>query len=166
LVGRREKDMRQKYSHEEPDEISRNVIEVVRDEGAARAISKFIDPSLCWDDIAWFKSITNMPIIIKGIQTAEDAVLAAKYGCQGVVLSNHGGRQLDFAPSSIEILAEVMDALKRENLDQGFEVYIDGGIRRGSDIFKAIALGAKGVGIGRPCLVSFMLLHIGGRERE
>lgn len=149
--------MRQKYSQEDPDEISRNATEVDRDSGAARAISKFIDPSLCWDDVAWFKSITKMPIIIKGIQTPEDAVLAAKYGCQGVVLSNHGGRQLDFSPSSIEILAEVMEALKRENLDgPGFEVYIDGGIRRGSDIFKAIALGAKGVGIGRPCLVSVL----------
>lgn len=148
--------MRQKYSQEDPEEISRNSTEVVRDQGAARAISNFIDPSLCWDDIAWFKSITNMPILIKGIQTAQDAVLAAKYGCKGIVLSNHGGRQLDFAPSAIEILAEVMDALKRENLDEGFEVYIDGGIRRGSDIFKAIALGAKGVGIGRPFLVSYL----------
>ncbi|GAA5801057.1 hypothetical protein HPULCUR_006499 [Helicostylum pulchrum] len=155
-AGHREKDMRQKYSQEAPDEISRNSTEVVRDQGAARAISNFIDPSLCWDDIAWFKSITNMPILIKGIQTAQDAVLAAKYGCKGIVLSNHGGRQLDFAPSAIEILAEVMDALKRENLDEGFEVYIDGGIRRGSDIFKAIALGAKGVGIGRPFLVSYI----------
>jgi L-lactate dehydrogenase (cytochrome) len=159
--------MRQKYSHEEPDEIQRNSTEVVRDEGAARAISKFIDPSLCWDDLTWFKSITKMPILIKGIQTAEDAVLAAKYGCQGVVLSNHGGRQLDFAPSSIEILAEVMEALKREGLDnQGFEVYIDGGIRRGSDIFKAIALGAKGVGIGRPCLVCNMSCERGVEKRS
>lgn len=149
--------MRQKYSQEDPDEIARNATEVTRDEGAARAISKFIDPSLCWDDIAWFKSITNMPILIKGIQTPEDAVLAAKYGCQGIVLSNHGGRQLDFAPSSIEILAETMEALKREGLEKNFEVYIDGGIRRGSDIFKAIALGAKGVGIGRPFLVSLEL---------
>ncbi|KAI8991531.1 FMN-dependent dehydrogenase-domain-containing protein [Mycotypha africana] len=151
-LGRREKDMRQKYSQEEPDEIAKSDTEFNRDEGAARAISAFIDPALCWNDIAWFKSITKMPILIKGIQTPEDAVLAAKHGCQGVVLSNHGGRQLDFAPSSIEILAETMEALKKENLDKNFEVYIDGGIRRGSDIFKAIALGAKGVGIGRPFL--------------
>lgn len=158
IIGRREKDMRMKYSQEDPDEIQRNDTEVNRDEGAARAISSFIDPALCWDDIAWFRSITKMPILIKGVQTAEDAVLAAKYGCQGIVLSNHGGRQLDFAPSAIEILAETMDALKRENLDKNFEVYIDGGIRRGSDIFKAIALGAKGVGIGRPFLVKFLFL--------
>ncbi|KAI8393581.1 FMN-dependent dehydrogenase-domain-containing protein [Radiomyces spectabilis] len=151
-LGRREKDMRQKYSQEAPDELSDS--DIPRNEGAARAISTFIDPSLSWADIPWFRSITKMPIIIKGIQTAEDAVIAAKCGCQGVVLSNHGGRQLDFAPSSIEILAEVMEALKKEGLDQGFEVYIDGGIKRGSDIFKALALGAKGVGIGRPALVS------------
>lgn len=155
MIGRREKDMRQKYSLDAPEEIERSATEMRRDEGAARAISKFIDPSLCWDDIAWFKSITKMPILIKGIQTPEDAVLAAKHGCQGIVVSNHGGRQLDFAPSAIEILPEVMSALKREKLDEGFEVYVDGGIRRGSDIFKAIALGAKGVGIGRPSLVSY-----------
>jgi L-lactate dehydrogenase (cytochrome) len=154
-IGRREKDMRQKYDQEAPDEIERKKTEVNRNEGAARAISQFIDPSLCWDDIAWFRTITKMPILIKGVQTAEDAVLAAKAGCQGVVLSNHGGRQLDFAPSAIEILAEVMDALRAECLlDNGFEVYVDGGIRRGSDIFKAIALGATGVGIGRPALVN------------
>ncbi|KAI7905730.1 FMN-dependent dehydrogenase-domain-containing protein [Cokeromyces recurvatus] len=164
-LGRREKDMRQKYLQEDPEEIVRNVTKVKRDEGAARAISSFIDPSLCWDDIAWFKKITKLPILIKGIQTAEDAVLAAKYGCQGIVLSNHGGRQLDFAPSSIEILAETMSALRRENLDKGFEVYIDGGIRRGSDIFKAIALGAKGVGIGRPCLYAMSSYGVEGVEK-
>ncbi|KAI9475878.1 MAG: FMN-dependent dehydrogenase-domain-containing protein [Benjaminiella poitrasii] len=164
-LGRREKDMRQKYSQEDPEEIVRNVTEVRRDEGAARAISTFIDPSLCWDDVVWFKKITKMPILIKGIQTPEDAVLAAKYGCQGVVLSNHGGRQLDFAPSSIEILAETMEALRKENLDKDFEVYIDGGIRRGSDIFKAIALGAKGVGIGRPCLYAMSAYGVEGVEK-
>ncbi|KAI8344929.1 FMN-dependent dehydrogenase-domain-containing protein [Blakeslea trispora] len=164
-LGHREKDMRQKYSQEEPDEFTRSGSEINRDQGAARAISSFIDPSLCWDDVAWFKSITKMPILIKGIQTPEDAVLAAKHGCQGIVLSNHGGRQLDFAPSSIEILAETMEALKKENLDKGFEVYIDGGIRRGTDIFKAIALGAKGVGIGRPCLYAMSTYGVAGVER-
>jgi L-lactate dehydrogenase (cytochrome) len=65
-----------------------------RSQGAARAISSYIDPSLSWDDIAWFKSITSMPIVLKGIQTGEDAVLAAKSGVAGIVISNHGGRQL------------------------------------------------------------------------
>ncbi|KAI9281841.1 FMN-dependent dehydrogenase-domain-containing protein [Sporodiniella umbellata] len=149
-LGRREKDMRQKYMMDAPEEMSAG--EMARDEGAAKAISSFIDPALCWEDIAWFKSITKMPIIIKGIQTADDAIMAAKVGCQGIVVSNHGGRQLDFSPSSIETLPQVMTALKKEGIDKKFEVYLDGGIRRGSDIFKAIALGAKGVGIGRPAL--------------
>ncbi|KAI7859890.1 hypothetical protein BDC45DRAFT_431869 [Circinella umbellata] len=163
---RREKDMRQKYSQEAPDEMD-NDDSFQRDEGAARAISAFIDPSLNWKDVAWFKSITKMPIIIKGIQTAEDAVLAWKYGCAGVVLSNHGGRQLDFAPSAVEILPEVIDALKREGCDpkKDFDVYIDGGIRRGSDIFKAVALGAKGVGIGRPFLFAMSGYGDKGVER-
>ncbi|KAI8059998.1 uncharacterized protein B0P05DRAFT_581422 [Gilbertella persicaria] len=165
FVRHREKDMRQKYSEEEPDELARNDTEINRDQGAARAISSFIDPSLCWDDVAWLKSITKMPVLIKGVQTPEDAVLAAKYGCQGVVLSNHGGRQLDFAPSAIEILAETMEALRKEKLDKDFEVYIDGGIRRGTDIFKAIALGAKGVGIGRPFLYAMSTYGVAGVER-
>lgn len=97
----------------------------------------------------WFKSITKMPLILKGVQCWEDAVKAAEMGLQGVVLSNHGGRQLDFARSGIEILVEVVYELKKRNLwsDQ-FEVYIDGGVRRAGDVMKAIALGAKGVGIG------------------
>ncbi|KAG0163237.1 hypothetical protein DFQ28_000261 [Apophysomyces sp. BC1034] len=151
-LGRREKDMRQKYIQAVADALERNEPNEDLNRGAAGTLTAFIDPSLCWDDLQWFQSITNMPILLKGIQTTEDAVRAAKYGCRGVVLSNHGGRQLDFAPSPIEILADVMDALKREGLDKNFEVYIDGGIRRGTDIYKAIALGAKGVGIGRPSL--------------
>ncbi|CAO3620244.1 unnamed protein product [Cunninghamella echinulata] len=150
-LGRREKDMRVKYSHEAPGEMDDHE-DIERNEGAARYISTFIDPSLGWNDLEWIKSITKMPILLKGIQTPEDAVLAAKHGCAGIVISNHGGRQLDTAPSAIEILPEVMDALRAEQLDKGFEVYIDGGIRRGSDIFKAVALGAKGCGIGRPAL--------------
>jgi L-lactate dehydrogenase (cytochrome) len=145
--------MRVKYSDDGPEEMEGQK-DINRDEGAARYISTFIDPSLNWEDLTWLKSITTMPIMLKGIQTPEDAVLAARHGCSGIVISNHGGRQLDFAPSAIELLPEIMDALRAEGLDKNFEVYIDGGIRRGSDIFKAVALGAKGVGIGRPALVS------------
>ncbi|KAI8875301.1 hypothetical protein K501DRAFT_261360 [Backusella circina FSU 941] len=153
-LGRRERDLRAKLAMQEPDAVDAHInTQADPKEGRITVLNSFIDATLNWDDIAWFKSVTKMPIVIKGVQTAEDAVLAAKYGCQGVVLSNHGGRQLDFAPSGIEILAETMDALKREGIDLSkFEVYVDGGIRRGSDIFKAIALGAKGVGIGRPAL--------------
>ncbi|KAI8140899.1 putative mitochondrial cytochrome b2 [Fennellomyces sp. T-0311] len=162
-VGRREKDMRQKFVPEGPKEMDSS--EIDRSGGTSASMSSFIDPSLNWSDIAWFKSVTKLPIFLKGIQTFEDAILAARHGCKGIVLSNHGGRQLDFAPSPIELLPEVMDALKREYLDKDFEVYIDGGIRRGSDIFKAIALGAKGVGIGRPFLYAMGTYGQKGVER-
>jgi len=97
------------------------------------------------------------------MQCAEDAVLALRYGCQGVVLSNHGGRQLDTARSGIEVLAEVMDALRKEPgySKEHFSVFVDGGVRRGADIFKAIALGASAVGIVRGCGYMIMSLPCG-----
>lgn len=149
-LGRREKDMRNKFTDEPPDLQKKD--DVKRSQGTAKAITKFIDPSLCWDDIKWFQSITKMPIILKGVQCGEDAILAVKHGVQGIVVSNHGGRQLDYARSGIEVLVEVMDALKSIGADKKLDVFVDGGIRRGTDIFKAIALGAKAVGIGRPVL--------------
>ncbi|KAK4704179.1 L-lactate dehydrogenase (cytochrome), partial [Phenoliferia sp. Uapishka_3] len=150
-LGRREKDMRQKFVSEGSNVQADS--DTDKSQGAARAISSFIDPGLSWKDLDWFKSITKMPIILKGVQCWEDAVLAAEAGCQGVVLSNHGGRQLDFAKSGIDILVEVMRELRaRDLLKNGFEVYIDGGVRRAGDVIKAIALGAKAVGIGRPFL--------------
>ncbi|GAA5895131.1 hypothetical protein JCM5296_000889 [Sporobolomyces johnsonii] len=155
-LGRREKDMRQKFADEGSDVQNKQGENVDKSQGAARAISSFIDPGLSWKDIPWFKSITKMPIVLKGVQCWEDAVLAAEAGLAGVVLSNHGGRQLDFARSGIEILAEVMRELrKRDLLKNGFEVYIDGGVRRAGDVLKAIALGAKAVGIGRPFLYAY-----------
>ncbi|KAJ3299962.1 hypothetical protein HK104_005659 [Borealophlyctis nickersoniae] len=149
-LGRREKDMRTKFIDDAPDVQDNNTI--TRNSGAARAISQFIDPALSWKDLKWFKSITTMPIMLKGIQCGEDAVMAAKAGVAGMVLSNHGGRQLDTARSGIEILVEVMDALRAAKLDKKVEIYVDGGFRRGTDIFKALALGAKAVGLGRPFL--------------
>jgi len=96
-----------------------------------------------------------MRILLKGIQCGEDAVQAYQMGLQGCVLSNHGGRQLDTCRSGIEVLPEVMDALKEAGCPPGaFSVVIDGGVRRGADIFKAVALGATAVGVGRPVLYS------------
>ncbi|GAA5844598.1 hypothetical protein JCM3766R1_002676 [Sporobolomyces carnicolor] len=155
-LGRREKDMRQKFADEGSDVQNKSGEDTDKSQGAARAISSFIDPGLSWKDLSWFKSITKMPIILKGVQCWEDAVLAAEAGCQGVVLSNHGGRQLDFARSGIEILEEVMRELRKRNLlKNGFEVYIDGGVRRAGDVLKAVALGATAVGIGRPFLYAY-----------
>jgi len=154
-LGRREKDMRMKFA-DTGSNVQQGDGSVDKSQGAARAISSFIDPGLSWDDIPWFKSITKMPLILKGVQCWEDAVKAAEMGLQGVVLSNHGGRQLDFTRSGIEILVETVDALKKRNLwGPHFEVYIDGGVRRAGDVLKAVALGAKGVGLGRPFLYAY-----------
>ncbi|KAJ1949573.1 Hydroxyacid oxidase 1 [Linderina pennispora] len=106
------------------------------------------DQSLSWENgIAWLKSITKLPIIVKGILTAEDTRLAIKYGCAGVIVSNHGGRQLDGTLASIDALPQVVEAAGDK-----IEVYMDGGIRKGTDIFKALALGARAVFVARPVL--------------
>lgn len=162
-LGRREKDMRLKFT-----DTGSNVQKGQKtdtSQGAARAISTFIDPSLSWADIPWFQSITKMPIILKGVQRVEDVLRAAEAGVQGVVLSNHGGRQLDFARSGIEILAETMPVLRQHGLDKKIDVFIDGGVRRGTDILKALCLGAKGVGIGRPFLYAMSTYGQAGVER-
>uniref|UniRef100_A0A8C8RYC8 (S)-2-hydroxy-acid oxidase n=1 Tax=Pelusios castaneus TaxID=367368 RepID=A0A8C8RYC8_9SAUR len=106
-----------------------------------------IDPSINWNDIYWLQSLTHLPIIIKGILTKEDADLAVRHGVQGIIVSNHGGRQLDGGPATIDALIEIVDAVQDK-----VEVYLDGGIRTGSDVLKALALGAKCVFIGRPAL--------------
>ncbi|KAJ8027350.1 Hydroxyacid oxidase 2 [Holothuria leucospilota] len=99
-----------------------------------------------WDDIAWIRSITRLPVILKGIITDENAKEAVAAGVQGIIVSAHGGRQLDGVKAPIEALPEVVDAVR----DSGIEIYMDGGVRSGRDIFKALALGAKAVFIGRP----------------
>ncbi|KFP40023.1 Hydroxyacid oxidase 2 [Chlamydotis macqueenii] len=106
-----------------------------------------LDPSVTWNDIYWLRRLTRLPIIIKGILTKEDAELAVKHGVQGIIVSNHGGRQLDGGPATIDALVEVVEAVQGR-----VEVYLDGGIRKGSDVLKALALGAKCVFIGRPAL--------------
>jgi L-lactate dehydrogenase (cytochrome) len=164
-LGRRERDMRNKAK------MSANVQTKQKDkiptqQGTTRAISSFIDPSLQWSDMPWFKSITSMPIILKGVQTGKDAVRAYEMGMDGLVVSNHGGRQLDYARSGIEMLVEIMDALNSIGADlEKFTVLVDGGFRRGSDLFKALALGAKGVGIGRPTLVGMAAYGEEGVEK-
>ncbi|RAO72477.1 uncharacterized protein BHQ10_008489 [Talaromyces amestolkiae] len=164
-LGRREKDMRVKFSDTGSNVQASGGDNIDRSQGAARAISSFIDPSLSWKDIPWFKSITKMPIILKGVQCVEDVLRAVEAGVEGVVLSNHGGRQLDFARSGIEVLAEVMPILRERGWENKIEIFIDGGIRRGTDIIKALCLGAKGVGIGRPFLYAMSTYGQEGVER-
>lgn len=119
--------------------------------GTAVTLSDFIasqfDPSLSWDDIAWFRERWPGTIVIKGIQSVADASRAAQHGVDGVMLSNHGGRQLDHAPSPLDLVAPVRDAVS-DNL----AVICDGGVRRGSDIIKALALGADACTMGRSYL--------------
>ncbi|CAK48339.1 FMN-dependent alpha-hydroxy acid dehydrogenase [Aspergillus niger CBS 101883] len=120
--------------------------------GLGRSMGQYIDAGFTWEDLAWLKQNTFLPIVLKGVQTAEDAVLAVEHGVDGIVVSNHGGRSLDTSTSSIAVLLEI-----RRRCPQVFdrlEVFVDGGIRRGTDIIKAICLGAKAVGMGRHFLYS------------
>lgn len=151
-LGRREKDMRSKNVSDEVDTAVQRGQEKDTENGAARAISSFIDTSLNWKDIAWFRLVTKLPIILKGVQTVADSLKAIEHGVEGIVLSNHGGRQLDYSKPGIEVLAELNPILRERGLKDKIEVFVDGGVRRATDILKAICLGAKGVGIGRPFL--------------
>lgn len=165
-LGRREKDMRSKFTEEGSDvQEASDDKDVDRSQGAARAISSFIDPSLSWTDIPWFQSITSMPIVLKGVQRVDDVLRAVEAGVPAVVLSNHGGRQLDFAPPAIELLADVMAALRGRGWESRIEIYIDGGIRRATDMLKALCLGARGVGIGRPFLFAMSAYGVPGVDR-
>jgi L-lactate dehydrogenase (cytochrome) len=105
------------------------------------------DSSVGWEDVDWLRSVWDGLVIVKGIQAVEDAVIAADRGIDAIALSNHGGRQLDSSPAPIDLVAPVTDAV-----DDRIEVYCDGGVRRGSDIVKAVALGARACTIGRAYL--------------
>ena len=110
--------------------------------------SQQFDPALSWDDVAWIKDKWGGKIIIKGIMEPEDAHLAVKSGADALIVSNHGGRQLDGAPPSIEALPAIVDAVGKDNI----EIYLDSGVRSGQDVIRSVAMGARGVFIGRPFL--------------
>ena len=106
------------------------------------------DQSLSWDDLAWIREAADgLPLVLKGILTAEDALLGVERGVDGIIVSNHGGRQLDRSPAAIEVLEEIVQAV-----GDRAEVYLDGGVRRGVDVVTALALGARAVFLGRPLL--------------
>lgn len=117
---------------------------------------KMFDPAPSWADVRWVKDCTGLPVIVKGIHTAEDAILALEAGADAMYVSNHGGRQLDGALAAIDILPEVVQAVQGR-----VPVLVDGGFRRGTDVVKALALGASAVGIGKPV---FFALALGGEE--
>lgn len=106
------------------------------------------NPRLTFKDLSWLKEKTRLPIVAKGILTAVDAVAAARYGVSGILVSNHGGRQLDYAPATIDALPSIVDAIRKYH--PKVEVYVDGGVRNGFDVFKALARGARMACVGRP----------------
>lgn len=118
-------------------------------EGSALAayFREVLDPSLTWADLEWLCRETSLPVLVKGIVRGDDAARAVRCGAAGVIVSNHGGRQLDTSPAAIEVLPEIVDSVAG-----GGVVLVDGGIRRGTDVVKAIALGARAVLVGRPTL--------------
>jgi L-lactate dehydrogenase (cytochrome) len=118
--------------------------------------TNLINASAGWDDLAWLRELWSGPLVVKGVLTAEDAGRAVEGGADGVIVSNHGGRQLDGAPASIDALPEIVAAV-----GERAEVFLDGGVRCGPDVVKAIALGARAVLVGRPW---FWGLAAGGEE--
>ena len=152
--GNREKDIRMRIT-EDHDELDDD--HSVRAGSTSGAMPSFIDKRLSWDEVKEIISLTKLPVLLKGVQRTDDIEKAIDIGCQGVVLSNHGGRQLDTSPPPIEVMAESVPILKAKGkLDPNFNIFIDGGVRRGTDILKALAIAGQdckvGVGLGRPFL--------------
>ncbi|MEZ4470738.1 MAG: alpha-hydroxy acid oxidase [bacterium] len=154
ILGTRERVVRNRF-HLPPGLSVRNlsgagldeVREAKLDSGLAAYVAERLDPSLTWADLDWLASITRLPLVVKGIVRPDDAVRAVAHGARGVVVSNHGGRQLDTAPATLDVLPAITEAVAGEA-----ELFLDGGIRRGTDVIKALALGARAVLVGRPIL--------------
>lgn len=128
----------------------------VEGSGLAAYVGAMFDPSLSWKDLEWLCGLTRLPVVIKGVVRGDDAAIAMENGAAGIVVSNHGGRQLDTAPAPLQVLEEVAEAVAGRGT-----VLMDGGVRRGTDVVKAVALGADAVLIGRPVLWG---LAAAGRE--
>ncbi|KAI4965699.1 hypothetical protein ZWY2020_051091 [Hordeum vulgare] len=150
-LGRREADIKNRFvlppglTLKNFEGLDLGTMDQANDSGLASYVAGQIDRTLSWKDVKWLQSITTMPILVKGVITAEDARLAVHSGAAGIIVSNHGARQLDYVPATISALEEVVTAAQGR-----IPVYLDGGVRRGTDVFKALALGASGVFIGRP----------------
>ena len=143
-LGRRERDLRTGF--EIPENVPVPAFLALAERAGVKPtdINWLVDNSLTWRDLEWLRSVSLLPLLVKGILTAEDALLAIEAGAEGVVVSNHGGRQLDGVAASLDALPEVVDAVGDRAV-----VLMDGGIRRGSDVVKALALGAQAVLAGR-----------------
>ncbi|HTJ83686.1 MAG TPA: alpha-hydroxy acid oxidase [Polyangiaceae bacterium] len=159
LLGRRLRDERNGFAL--PQGMSMSNLLALAGEGEqgsmlARYVADRHDAAFTWADLAWLKSLSHLPVVLKGVVRVDDAVRAADEGVAGVIVSNHGGRQLDASPATIEALPGVAQAISSR-----CEVYVDGGIRWGGDVLKALALGARAVLVGRPVLWG---LAVGGEE--
>lgn len=154
LLGRRERDKRNQFGLPPGMELANLAtmtdLEIPSKAGESGLFAYFLEqlnPALTWKDLAWLQSISPLPLVVKGILRADDAVRAVENGAKAVIISNHGGRQLDGAIATIDALEEVVAAV-----GDTAQVLVDGGIRRGTDVLKALALGAKAVLLGRPIL--------------
>lgn len=141
VFGRHERDIRHGFTDLPAGLDCPNM----RIDGTVRRIE--FDPALCWRDIDWMRSVSKLPLVVKGVAHPDDARLAVEHGAHAVIVSNHGGRQLDTVAASIALLPAIVDAVDGE-----VPVLMDGGIRRGTDIIKALSFGATAVGVGRPVL--------------
>jgi 4-hydroxymandelate oxidase len=151
-TGRRERDIRNAFSL--PEGLRYANLDGSRSRATAEGPDPFAqnvnaqaNPALDWDDLEWLVAKTSLPVIVKGVARADDARHAVEAGARGLIVSNHGGRQLDYAIASLDALPEVVDAVGGD-----VPVLMDGGVRRGTDVLKALCLGASGVLIGRPYL--------------
>ena len=154
MPGKRERDVRNRFTL--PDHWSlKNLLPAgcqelpknVAGSGLAAYVASQFDPALSWKDVQWLRGLTKLPVLVKGILRTDDALRAIDHGASAIIVSNHGGRQLDTTPPTISVLPEIVDAVAG-----AVEVYLDGGIRRGTDVLKAVAYGARAVLVGRPIL--------------
>ncbi len=147
VFGMRERDIRNGF-HTLPEGLSlKNFDHVNSKKSSGEKTTLILSAKLTWEDIDWLKSITRLPIFIKGIVCPDDALIAMNHQVDGIIVSNHGGRQLDTLPATIDMLPQIISVVNHK-----IPVIVDGGVRRGTDVLKAIALGADAVAIGRPVL--------------
>ena len=154
-AGRRERDLRTAFTL--PDDLATpNIPDSLQRQDFHAALGQIVDPTLTWRDLEWLRAHCPLPVLLKGILSADDALLAAEHGAEGVIVSNHGGRQLDGVAASLDALPEVVEAV-----DDRVEVLLDGGVRRGTDVLKALALGARAALVGRAAVWG---LAVGGEQ--
>jgi isopentenyl diphosphate isomerase/L-lactate dehydrogenase-like FMN-dependent dehydrogenase len=161
-AGRRERDIRNAFGLPEGVAYAnlggrRGALSTDGPDRVAKAVNAQANPALSWSDLEWLVGKTSLPVIVKGLVRADDARHAVDAGARGLVVSNHGGRQLDYAIASLDALPEVVQAVRGE-----VPVLLDGGVRRGTDVLKALCLGASGVLIGRPYLYALAVAGADG----